>query len=151
MADALNFYEVSANELPALARLHKKSFGAAAWSRDQLAQSLSLATTYALAVSKGVAPCGVVLCQHVGEEAEILTLCIDPDSQRQGMGLSLLRMLRETLRQKGTHYLRLDVADDNAPAFALYKKAGFIETGLRKGYYKRLGHTANAVTMEIVL
>jgi len=150
-ASSLRFFEPSPKDTPALERLHKESFGVSAWAGEQLARSLPLATTYAVAATHGTTLYGFILCQHVSEDAEILTFCVAPDARQRGIGFSLLQTTRNALKQKGAQRIMLDVAADNAPALALYEKAGFQRRGIRKGYYKRINHTVDAVMMEILL
>jgi ribosomal-protein-alanine N-acetyltransferase len=48
-----------------------------------------------------------------------------------------LAALAARLTDKNVSQLFLEVAEDNAPARALYAQAGFEEVGRRKGYYAR--------------
>ena len=41
----------------------------------------------------------------------------------------------------------LEVAEDNAAARALYRAAGWNETGRRRGYYPRPGGALDAITL----
>jgi ribosomal-protein-alanine N-acetyltransferase len=45
----------------------------------------------------------------------------------------------------------LEVAEDNHAAFAFYTKTGFVITGKRAGYYKRIGGAVDALMLELVL
>ena len=48
--------------------------------------------------------------------------------------------------------LFLEVAADNGAAMELYRRAGFLGTGLRRGYYERPGSPAvDAVTLALKL
>lgn len=78
----------------------------------------------------------IVLAVVVGE-AEILTLATDPAVQGRGWGRRLLEGVIAELRAEGQEAIFLEVAIDNAPALALYKRCGFERTGLRKAYYSR--------------
>jgi len=52
-------------------------------------------------------------------------LAVDPQSQRPGVGETLVLTLAARLRAAGARHLDLSVLHDNAPAIALYKKLGF--------------------------
>jgi len=76
-------------------------------------------------------------------EYEVHTIGVDAAYQDQGIGRLLLDALLEFARG-GTVYL--EVRTDNAAALALYRRAGFVEVGLRKRYYRVSG--ADAYTMR---
>jgi [ribosomal protein S18]-alanine N-acetyltransferase len=80
--------------------------------------------------------------QSAPDEAEILNLAVDPDRRRRGIGSALLAAVLE--RARGTVFL--EVAEPNLPAIALYRKQGWVDVGLRSGYYNQ--GTVNAVVMK---
>jgi [ribosomal protein S18]-alanine N-acetyltransferase len=80
--------------------------------------------------------------QSAPDEAEILNLAVDPAWRRRGVGSALLTAVAD--RAKGVIFL--EVAEPNAAAIALYRKHGWVETGLRPGYYNH--GTVNAVVMK---
>lgn len=80
--------------------------------------------------------------QSAADEAEILNLAVDPAWRRRGVGSALLQAVAQ--RARGTIYL--EVAELNAAAIALYRKLGWVEAGLRTGYYNH--GTLNAVVMK---
>jgi [ribosomal protein S18]-alanine N-acetyltransferase len=80
--------------------------------------------------------------QSAPDEAEILNLAVDPAWRRRGVGAALLEAVRE--RARGAIFL--EVAESNSPAIALYRKQGWVDVGLRSGYYNH--GTVNAVVMK---
>ncbi|MDE8345482.1 MAG: GNAT family N-acetyltransferase [Acidocella sp.] len=76
---------------------------------------------------------GFLLVRAVLDEAEILTL--GAMTRRQGIGLGLLTHGIAALQARGVVVLHLEVAAENAAARALYAKAGFLPSGIRRGYY----------------
>ncbi|MFA5040429.1 MAG: ribosomal protein S18-alanine N-acetyltransferase [Bdellovibrionales bacterium] len=134
-----------------LATLHAESFGPAAWTLDQVSESLLLKTTLALVAEYKGAAYGFIMCQVVEEDAEILTICVSPASRRSGVGQTLLEAAIESLRKRKTRNLFLEVAEDNVAAKGLYEKAGFCVAGRREKYYKREGYFANALRMSLDL
>ncbi len=85
---------------------------------------------------------GFVMAQIAADEAEILSLGVEPSWQRIGLGKRLVDSIARALATAGARRLYLEVAADNAAAIALYAKSGFAETGRRKGYYPRPGKPA---------
>ena len=78
---------------------------------------------------------GFALGRVVAGEAELLTIAVEPDRQGQGIGRRLMDLFLQEARQRGAEDLFLEVAADNGRAKALYARAGFVETGRRRGYY----------------
>ncbi len=69
------------------------------------------------------------------DESPLLTLCVRPESQRQGIGMKLLRHLISVARRHDAEMLFLEVRPSNGAAVRLYRKNGFNELGTRKDYY----------------
>lgn len=130
--------------------LHRASFEIA-WRDEEFAQLLEQPGVAGL-MWTGAEPQGFILIRAVADEAEILTLAVAPDFRRRGIAESLLEEASRMLRAGGTHRLFLEVADDNAPARALYEKHGFTATGRRAKYYERgPSGRVDAVIMALAL
>ena len=85
---------------------------------------------------------GFALAQVAADEAEILSIGVTPAWQRQGVGLKLIEGVKRAAVKSGARRLFLEVAESNAAALALYRKAGFSEKGRRQGYYAKPGAKA---------
>ncbi len=131
------------------ARLHGASF-AHPWSAEEVAALIASASTVAAAALDPASGQlrGFVLARLAADEAEILTIAVDPTLRGKGVGRALLA---ESLRQAasaGARTIFLEVAQDNAAALALYKRLGFVNVGDRTGYYRRKdGQRATAIVM----
>jgi ribosomal-protein-alanine N-acetyltransferase len=79
-------------------------------------------------------------------EYEIHTIGVDKAHQGQGVGRVLLDGLLDIA---GGDTVFLEVRTDNAPAIALYQKAGFAVMGLRKRYYQVSGADAYTMRREV--
>ena len=71
------------------------------------------------------------------DEGDITNVCIDPDCRREGAGAALMKTLCDLSDQRGIRKIYLEVRVSNEPAIGLYRKAGFREAGIRKGFYDR--------------
>ncbi len=121
----------TAADAEALARLHAAAFPpGAAWSAGTMATLLGMEGVVGL-----WAPGGFILARRVLDEAEILTLAVDPGRRRQGLGEALVETAAVVTAAAGARVMFLEVAEDNAPAMALYAKAGFAQAGRRRDYY----------------
>lgn len=88
----------------------------------------------------------------VAEEAELLTLATDPAHRRAGLARACLHAFETQAASRGATAAFLEVAEDNAPARALYQVAGYAETGRRKGYYaSRTGDAIDAILLRKTL
>lgn len=129
-----------------LAEVHATAFDGetgAAWDAAAFAALLELPGVRVEAEDGGF-----ILIRTVVDEAEVLTLAVRPQARRRGLGLKLVAAGARAARAAGADRLFLEVADDNAAARALYARAGFVESGLRRAYYARPdGARRDAVVM----
>lgn len=117
------------------------------WSTQEISDLLTSPLVFALTESAGFA-----LGRAAADEAELLTLAVDPAKRRQGTGTRLLAAFLDTARERKAVRAFLEVAADNSPAIALYLQAGFTQCGRRRGYYRPVGGPpVDAVVMERAL
>lgn len=91
---------------------------------------------------------GFLLGRVIADEAELLTLAVDPACRNQGIGGRLVGEFLAASKQRGASAAFLEVAEDNAAARRLYLGAGFAESGRRKGYYgSAKGDQQDAIVM----
>lgn len=119
-----------------MAALHALAFAGQgrAWPEAEIAALLGDPLVFAV-----TRPGGFALGRAVAGEAELLTLATDPARRRQGLGRALLGAFEEEAARRGAQEVFLEVAEDNSAAWALYRAAGYAETGRRRGYYRRDG------------
>lgn len=138
-----------------LAAIHRICF-AAPWSAASLAASLAMpGSAGAIAVAGDSlmpslgdsGPAGFVLWRTAAGEAEILTIAVLPPWRCHGLGRRLLEAAVADAGRQGAQTMFLEVADGNDAALALYRRAGFTQVGLRRGYYSGV----DALTMRLDL
>ena len=78
---------------------------------------------------------GYAVMLVAAREGHVLNFCIAADFRRRGYGLLLLKTILGHARQLGVEQFIIEVRPSNRAALSLYKKEGFQEVGLRKGYY----------------
>lgn len=69
------------------------------------------------------------------DEAHITNIAVHPDFRRQGIGEQMMRFAFKKARELGATKMTLEVRLSNHGAQALYRKLGFQDRGIRKGYY----------------
>ncbi|MBM3354089.1 MAG: ribosomal-protein-alanine N-acetyltransferase [Betaproteobacteria bacterium] len=84
-------------------------------------------------------------------ESHLLNLSIAASHQRRGCGSALLREVMRMARSEGGEQLLLEVRPSNLAAQGLYRKFGFRQVGVRKGYYPADGGREDALVLEIGL
>lgn len=120
--------------------LHQRAFYKG-WTENDFQTFLLDPLTHGLKVEEENKLYGYILWREVSEEAEILTLVVDPSHQKKGMGSLLLTALLKLLIAKGITDLFLEVAEDNHQAQSFYKNHGFALLSKRLRYYARPENT----------
>lgn len=70
------------------------------------------------------------------DEAHITNIAVHPEFRGAGLGNLLMEKMIELSKSEGAASMTLEVRRNNIPAISLYKKYGFIEAAIRKGYYQ---------------
>jgi ribosomal-protein-alanine N-acetyltransferase len=84
-------------------------------------------------------------------EAHILNICVDPNQQRQGLGLFLMQHLTTLARAANCTIVLLEVRKSNKGAFKLYDSLGFERLGVRKNYYPSHDGREDAIVLGLEL
>lgn len=84
----------------------------------------------------------------VGDEAHMTTIATTPAFQRSGVATTMIVDGIRTLRAQGVTQVSLEVAADNAPAQALYRRFGFAPVSVRKNYYPVTGQDALVMLVD---
>ena len=86
--------------------------------------------------------------RHGRRAGHIVTLDIDPEERRRGLGTLLMQTGEEQMRQEGAGVLSLEVAENNPAAQQFYRSLGFVTRGRIAKYY---GGMVDAEVMEKVI
>ncbi len=70
------------------------------------------------------------------EEGHITNVAVHPDHRRAHIGEALVRVLMREAEAAGILRFTLEARVSNEAAIGLYRKLGFREAGIRKGYYE---------------
>lgn len=107
----------------------------ASWTPDALRGELTRTGALALASRSGDELIGCALGWVVVDELEISVVAVAPQHRRAGLGRALLSAFLAEAFVRGARTAFLDVRAGNTAALALYRGAGFEETGRRAAYY----------------
>ena len=70
------------------------------------------------------------------DEGHITNVAVHPGYRRRHIGEALVKVLLEEASTSGIRQFTLEARVSNEPAIRLYRKFGFREAGVRKGYYE---------------
>ncbi len=149
-------------DLPAVLDLERELFPEDAWTRAMFAAELSgrlVGRYYLVAEEDGqiVGYAGLLAPARgegppgggppgPGEQADVMTMAVAPSCWGRGIGSALLAALLAEAAARGCAEVFLEVRVDNPRAQRLYRRHGFAEAGLRRGYYQPSG--ADALVMR---
>lgn len=119
------------------------------WSRGNFIDSLAAGYLGLVAFEGSTLVAYLVAMPGVGE-MHLLNLSVAPAARRRGHAQALLDALEESCRREGLPQLWLEVREGNVAARALYRRRGFEEMGVRRGYYPAPGgRREDAVLMRL--
>ena len=119
------------------------------WKRDDFEYVLNKPNGYAIVAYNSNLLVGYALGFFVRQEFHLASLAIRRDIQCQGLGTFLLSSVVNRVKDEGSKLITLEVRMSNAPAIALYEKAGFSQIAIRENYYAHPGEDAIVMLMRI--
>ena len=84
-------------------------------------------------------------------ESHILNLTVRPESQRQGIGIKLMKHFLQLAGRHNADTVMLEVRPSNIAAIRLYEALGFNEIGVRQNYYPAGEGREDAVLLALNL
>lgn len=137
-------------DIGAVLKIEEASFSEP-WSYDSLAYDMEKSS----AARHLVAVCGQVICgyagiYHVLDEGQIANVAVLPSFRRRRIGSALMEEMIRRGRAAGLLSLNLEVRSANEAARGLYASFGFMQNGLRKGYYRNPGDDAVLMTLNLI-
>jgi ribosomal-protein-alanine N-acetyltransferase len=134
-ADAVVVRDMYLSDLEAVLRIERGSFPTP-WSRAAF-QSELVDNTFAVYLvlqlhGRVVAYGGMWL---ILDEAHVTNVAVDPEFRGHGFGEQMMRGLMTRALQQGARRMTLEVRRSNVVAQNLYRKLGFVQLGVRRGYY----------------
>lgn len=135
-------------DLDALADIESFQPSSAGWTRTQFAAELARGNALLLVCEAEGRPVGHLAAWFVGPEAQLFTITTAPAAARRGVGTALLQELAAQARARGCAKVTLEVSAANAPARALYERAGGRVVGRRPKFYN---DGSDALLMDLPL
>lgn len=139
-------------DLDVIVDLEAEAFGEESWSRPMLEGELAqqpASRHYLVAQQADGTVIGYAGLLAAGTQADVVTIAVRACRQGQGAGSALLAALLAEARRRGCTEVFLEVRVDNVRAQRLYRARGFVQAGIRRGYYQPSG--ADALVMRLDL
>ena len=140
----------TADDIPAIRALASQSPEAAQWSEqhyDALAAGDS--SRLVLVAEERGDILGFLVAHAIAGEFELENIVVTARARRRGVGGSLVSELVKAAVQQGFQAIHLEVRGQNRVARALYERLGFVQSGVRRGYYDCPADDAILYTREI--
>ena len=124
-----------AADASALAEVEQMQPLAAGWKESGFKTELAQPCACIWCAEEAGKVIGFAAARFAADTAEILNVAVATSHMRLGVASQLLVQLLNDLKQRGVQQVSLEVAQDNTPACALYKRSGFREINVRKNFY----------------
>ena len=139
-----------AEDLDRLLTLENRCFELDRLSRRSFRHFLSSDTASCLVAEREGELLGYVLVLFHGRTAlaRLYSMAVAPEHRAQGLGRVLLEAAEAVALDGGAAIMRLEVHPANFAAIALYRRAGYLEFGIYRGFYE---DDSDALRMQHVL
>ena len=104
-------------------------------SESQLEQLTSAEEFFMLVIEEDRRILGFAVIRKEDAVARLITIDIDPEYRRVGLGTDLMVSVENEARRRGCEAMVLEARATNAPAIALYAKMGYKPLRVVPGYY----------------
>ena len=105
------------------------------WTRGNFLDSLASGYLAELMVGADGAAIGYFVAMPGADELHLLNITVAASLQGRGHGMDLLESVVQRCHDRQVRMLWLEVRETNVRARTLYRRRGFQEVGLRRGYY----------------
>ncbi|KZE39662.1 ribosomal-protein-alanine acetyltransferase [Bhargavaea cecembensis] len=145
----ITFRPMQIADVPAVYRVETDSFSTP-WTMEAFEQEiLKNEYSYYLLALDGdeiIGYCGAWL---ILDECHITNIAVLSSYRGHGIGEALMREVMSRTARKGARTMTLEARVSNWPALGLYRKLGFKDGGIRRGYYTDNGEDALVMWTEL--
>ena len=126
--------ELNVEDSAAVAEMEQQIFSDS-WSEKSVLETVQQKQSVCFAAEKAGHLLGYLLAYHAADEAEIARIAVQKEARRQGAAGKLMQALEHYCEEHKMEKLLLDVRESNEAARSFYTKNGFVEDGIRQGFY----------------
>lgn len=140
---------MTSRDLDAVMAVEKRCYSFP-WTRGNFIDSLAVGYPAEVLVDEGGEVIGYWVAMTGAGEMHLLNITVAPAWQGRGLARGMLDVLEQRCREAALPTLWLEVRGSNQRARTLYLRRGFVEVGLRRGYYPAAaGQREDAVVMRL--
>jgi [ribosomal protein S18]-alanine N-acetyltransferase len=139
---------ILSSDLESIMAIERASF-AYPWSQRFFLQELRVSCARSTLAMIDDYPAGYIIYWLLPGEVDIHNLAVHPSHRRQGLGRLLLQAVIDEARREGRQRITLEVRKSNESAQRLYQSTGFVQRGIRRGYYSDDGEDAVVMVLEL--
>ena len=148
MTEDLGIRPAAPGDLSRILEIEEFSFSVP-WSEDTFRTVLARSDTDFLVATLDGSVVGYAILWSTSGESELANIAVAGDRRRMGIGSALAAAAVEAARRRGSRIVFLEVRESNVSAAELYRGMGFLEIGVRKGYYKKPVEDARVLALDI--
>lgn len=126
--------ELKVEDSAAVAEMEQQIFSDS-WSEKSVLETVQQKQSVCFAAEKAGHLLGYLLAYHAADEAEIARIAVQKEARRQGAAGKLMQALEHYCEEHKMEKLLLDVRESNEAVRSFYTKNGFVEDGIRQGFY----------------
>lgn len=127
--------EMQVKDADAVAVIEQQIFSQP-WSRQGFLDAVNLANTVFLVAEENNRIVGYIGMYVAMDEGEITNVAVAPVERCHGIGGMLIAELLKIAENKGIARIVLEVRVSNDSAIRLYEHNGFVQCGVRRGFYE---------------
>lgn len=116
------------------------------WSTESWREELCGPNRHAVVCDEGGVVVGVATFSHSDDVADLNRIIVTQAHRGERRASALILAGLAWARERGVTRMLLEVAHDNAPAIAAYRRHGFLEIARRRDYY---APGTDALVMEV--
>lgn len=140
--------ELKVEDSAAVAEMEQQIFSDP-WSEKSVMETVQQKQSVCFAAEKAGHLLGYLLAYHAADEAEIARIAVQKETRRQGAAGKLMQALEHYCEEHKMEKLLLDVRESNEAARSFYTKNGFVEDGIRQGFYTNPSEDAVLMSRQL--
>lgn len=140
--------ELKVEDSAAVAEMEQQIFSDP-WSEKSVMETVQQKQSVCFAAEKAGHLLGYLLAYHAADETEIARIAVQKEARRQGAAGKLMQALEHYCEEHKMEKLLLDVRESNEAARSFYTKNGFVEDGIRQGFYTNPSEDAVLMSRQL--
>ncbi len=134
MMTAVEVRPLRPGDLEAIEQIERRAYPTP-WSRSMFAGEIAKPSGICLGAFQGEDMLGYLIVARYVDAWHVMNVAVDEPHRRHGVARALMQRLFEETGDDPERGYTLEVRVSNLAAIRLYEQLGFVQTGIRRGYY----------------